>query len=169
MVALLTRITDEERNDLRQRFAGRDDRAWVSDLARREGWAEANRRYLEAVRERGEEEMASLMVAAGAMGPPAPDAALDLIALAHEVFVPEARVERETDEGGAPVLVVTLAECPTYAYLERTGWHGVTACSSWHRRQGWYDALGIEVEDSVVAEKKWGDVACVARIKLTAA
>lgn len=48
--------------------------------------------------------------------------------------------------------------------IERGGWHGVTACGSLHHRRGWYSAMGIDAEDSVISEQKWGEPSCVAEV-----
>jgi len=34
----------------------------------------------------------------------------------------------------------------------------VAACFA--RRRGWYDALGIDVEENLIMNKKWGDPVC---------
>jgi len=164
--AAMKSLTPEVRSALRLRSSARDDTRWVLRLAVKSGWQEANRRYLEAMREQGVEEMSALMKDLGVEGSLSDDEALDVLEAAVAVYLPEAEVERSASERGLSALTIRVRDCPTYARIERSGWHGVTACGSWHRRKGWYQALGIYPADTVVGEKKWGDEACVALVEL---
>ena len=164
----LANLTPEARAVLYHRFPAPATQ-WVIELARERGWEEANRRYLEAMRARGFEEMSALMEDLGVGPPISHEDVLELLEAALAIYLPEARVERIADTGGHPALEIQVKECPTYARIEQAGWHGVTACGSWHRRQGWYQALGARAQDTVIAEKKWGDAACAALVELAAA
>jgi hypothetical protein len=149
---------------LRLAFPIEQDEGWISQLAHEHGWLEANRRFLAWHRQRGFEEMTALMNALGIKGPPSPRIAAELVALGYEVFMlPEGfqgSIERLTDDS----IRINVAACPVFEKLERAHWHGVTACSSWHHRQGWYDAMGVDATDSQLAEEKWGDAACVCEV-----
>ena len=161
----LAKLTPEARAVLYHRYPA-PATEWVSELARERGWEEANRRYLDSMRARGFEEMSTLMEDLG-VGPPISDEdALELLEAALAIYLPEARAERIADEEGHLILEIYVTECPTYCQIEESEWHGVTACGSWHRRQGWYQALGLNARDTVTAEKKWGDPACAALVQL---
>ena len=162
------RLTPEVKAVLRRRFRGMEETRWVAELAAQRGWKEANRRYLESMREQGVQEMAALMEDLGVSGTVSTEEALELLEAALAVYLPEAEARRTTDDAGQLALLIAVRDCPTYARIERSGWHGVTACGSWHRRQGWYQALGVDALDTVVGEKKWGDIACAALVRLTA-
>lgn len=166
MMTVVKEITPETKAALRRRFSALEDTRWVTELAAQRDWQEANRRYLESMREQGVREMAALMEDLGVRGTVSTEEALQLLELAFSVYLPEAQVRRTTDDEGQLALQICVRDCPTYAHIERSGWHGVTACGSWHRRRGWYQALGISALDSVVAEKKWGDVACAALVRI---
>ena len=154
-------LSVEATRELRARHPYAPDQTWVPEVVRSAGWEAANIRYLQGERARSVLAMRDLLGALGIERPRTPEEAVDLIALAMEVFAP--------DEGfGGTVTRMAPAElrmanpvCPTYALIEQQGWLGVTACPSWHRRRGWIDALGVEATDSVLREKKWGDLACV--------
>ncbi|OFW48852.1 MAG: hypothetical protein A2146_08015 [Actinobacteria bacterium RBG_16_67_10] len=151
---------------LRSRFAAVNDTRWVLSLAAREGWEQANRAYLGAMRQRGAEEMAALMEGAGIGRPVSLDEACQLLEMALSFWASGTTVKRPTHRKGEAVLEIRVVNCPIYAQIEKTGWHGVTACGNWHRRRGWYQALGVVAEDTLLREKKWGYGACVARVKL---
>ena len=169
MMTAVKKLTPEARAALRRHVPQAEGTRWVTDLAAKRGWEEANRSYLESTRAQGVEEMSALMEDLGISAVASREEALELLETALAVYLPEAQVERMTDDRGEPALRIGVRECPTYAASEASGWHGVTACSFWHRRQGWYQALGIDVMDTVVGEKKWGDVACAALVQLPAA
>ncbi len=160
------RITPEVKAALRRRFRGMEETRWVTELAAQRGWKEANRCYLESMREQGVQEMAALMEDLGVSGIVSTEEALELLETALAVYLPEAEVRRTTDDEGQPELQIVVRDCPTYACIEQSGWRGVTACGSWHRRQGWYQALGVDALDTVVGEKKWGDIACASLVRL---
>ena len=160
-------LVQETKDVLRDKFTAVNDTRWVLSLAATEGWERANRSYLEAMRQRGGEEMAALMEAAGIGGPVPLDEAVELVEEALSLWAAGTKVKRlQHHKKGEAVLEIRVVNCPVYARLVKTGWHGVTACGNWHRRQGWYDALGVVAEDTLLREKKWGYGACVARVRL---
>ena len=160
------KLTPEAKTALRRCLPGMEGTQWVSELASTHGWQEANRRYLASMREQGIREMLGLMEDLGISEVVSEEDALELLETAVTVYLPEADVRRTAGDGGMLALQITVKDCPTYARIEQAGWHGVTACGSWHRRQGWYQALGVNAVDSVVGEKKWGDIACMALVQL---
>ena len=159
-------LSQEAEDALRIKFGTTENSRSVLRVAAREGWREANRAYLAAMRKRGAEEMAALMEAAGAGGSPSLDDACQLLETALSLWASGTAVKRHAHKTEGTVLEIRVVNCPIYAELQKTGWHGVTACGNWHRRRGWYDALGIIAEDTLLREKKWGYGACVARVRL---
>lgn len=159
-------LSRETKSVLRDRFTAVNDTRWVLSLAARAGWEQANRGYLAAMRQRGEEEMAALMEAEGIGRPVSLDEAVQLLERALSLWASRTIVKRMTHKKGEAALEIRVVNCPIYAQLQKTGWHGVTACGNWHRRRGWYDALGVVAEDTLLREKKWGYGACVARVRL---
>jgi len=149
---------------LRQSFPTEQDETWVLQMAQDHGWAEANRRYLAWHHDRGRQEMSALMGALGIKAAPSPRIAAELVALGYEVFMlPEGfqgSIDRLTDDS----IRINVVVCPVFEKLERNHWQGVTACSSWHHRAGWYEAMGVDATDSQLEEEKSGDAACVCEI-----
>lgn len=168
-MATMLKLAPEVKTALRRRFMETEGTRWVTELAARRGWEEANRRYLESKRAQGVREMAALMQDLGITGPVSRDDAFDLLETAVAIYLPEAVVRRTVADDGQVDLQIVVRECPTYACIERSAWHGVTVCDSWHRRQGWYQAMGVDAMDTIVGEKKWGDVACAAQVRPIAA
>ena len=152
--------------ELRRQFPYQQDERWVVEEARGAGgWVDANRSFLAWHRGRGASEMKALMEAAGIQAVTSSEAAADLVALAYEVFMPVDEYRGTIVRVDDTHLRIVTGVCPMFGKIERTEWHGVTACGSWHHRRGWYDAMGVDPEDGVLAEQKWGDAACIAEVE----
>jgi hypothetical protein len=164
MNALVEALSPAERDALRREFSEVEPTAWVSDLARRRRWEDANIAFLRHERERGAHEMTDLMHALDAHRPISPVAAADLVAAAVELYAGAGDSDCSVERLDAECLRIAVGNCPVYRRLEQNHWRGVTACGSWHRRRGWYDAMGIYASDSILGESKWGDQACEALI-----
>ncbi len=162
----VVQLSREATDSLRGEFSAVEDTDWVLRLARQKGWQQANRSYLEATRTRGAEEMAALMAAAGVGRRPSLDEARQLLLLALSLWAPRINIKQLPADEGEAHFEVRVIGCPTFQRIEAACWRGVTACSGWHHRQGWYDALGIAAEDTLLREMKWGYGACVVRVKL---
>ncbi len=160
-------LTPEQIERLRRAFPYGEDESWVIRVAEEYGWEEANHRYLAWHRERGRFEMAALMGELGLTQVSHPGQAAELVALAYDLFMPIEAFRGKIERLAENKFRIVVDVCPTYEKVEKAGWHGVTACSCWHHRQGWYDVMEIQVVDSLMAEKKWGDTACVAEIEFT--
>jgi len=167
MTATANRLTAVQLDRLRACDTSEQIRMGVPSLeVARGGWADVNRRHLSDARSSGRRAMAALMRETGIEKVSSPSEAADLIALAVQVFALKGGYSGTLRRPAPNVVVMENEECPMFAALEEREWHGVTACSSWHQRRGWYDALGAIVEDSVLGEKKWGDRACVAEVRV---
>ncbi len=162
-IAQLPRETEDA---LHNKFSAADETEWVVKLARQKGWQQANQSYLEATRQRGAEEMALLMEAAGVGPRPSLDEARQLLLIALSLWAPRINIKHLPADEGEAHFEVRVIGCPTYERIEAACWRGVTACGGWHHRQGWYDALGVDAEDTLLREMKWGYGACVIDVKL---
>ena len=159
-------LSEQQSQILRDRHPYWPDYAAITEVAHTAGWEEANRRYLKGERDRAVAPMRDLMDLLGIAAPVDPATALDLIELASRVFTPEGEFSGTIEREGLNRLRVTCQPCPGFLRLEEQNWLGVTACSSWHRRHGWYDAMGIVAQDFVEADMGLGDPACVAVIEV---
>lgn len=166
MVLLHAALTSEQVQGLRARHPYASDPSPILEIARTEGWLSANVRYLEEERARSAAAMRDLMAAVGLERVDSLDQVVDLIELGLDVFAPPSGFTGTLTRVEPGVIQIENAECPVYRTFEDSAWRAITACPSWHRRRGWFDALGVNVSDSVVGEKKWGDVACCSVIAI---
>lgn len=159
-------VPDEAVQELRSRHPREPNQTWVPEVAKTEGWAAVNRRYLEGERYRSMRAMRDLMKDVGVTAVASTTEAADLLELAVRVFLERDGATVSVTRRVPHELLIRNPECRTFGLMEEQGWHGVTACASWHRRRGWLDALGVRASDSVLAEKKWGDRSCMSRISI---
>lgn len=157
-------ISSHQVADLRRSYPYEQDEHWVLAVAQQLGWVEANREFLANHRARGVEEMRALMALLGLDSVTTRQQAAGLLRLAYNVFMPP-----ETFRGAVLPLPdgrvrVVVGLCPMFEKIGRQGARGVTACGSWHHRRGWFDAMGVDADDSVQAEQNWGEPACVTEI-----
>ena len=159
-------LTEEQIATLRERYPYQLPAQWVSRLAARDGWQAANLSYLEAEQKRSAAAMHHLMDELGIQRVHSPEEALDLMELAFRVFASSGDFTGTIERSPEGVLHVEVQRCPVYQALEDADWRTVTACPSWYRRRGWLDALRVSATDSLLGEKKWGDVACISEIQI---
>lgn len=163
--ATLERLPAGQLDELRQRYPYDQDESWVRLVAARDGWTEANRQFLRWHHDRGAAEMGALMEAAGVDQVETPRAAADLLRLAYEVYMPPERFRATMVTLDEDRVRVVVGRCPMFDKIDDAGGAGVTACGSWHHRRGWFDGMGVAVEDNVHAEQTWGEPACVTEVK----
>lgn len=160
-------LRDDVIRSLRSRHPYAPDTRPIIELARRRSWLEANISYLRGERRRAADAMRDLMHQVGIERVRSAAEATDLIALACRVFAPEGGFSGSLSRESDHTLRISAQPCPVYQAFERQRWCGVTACASWHRRRGWFDALGVLATDSIEAESMWGDPACVTVIDVS--
>jgi len=165
MNSVIETLSEEEKARLRKEFQLPQPTGWVLKLAHDKDWRAANEAFLQKEREWGRREMEHLMEASGAKKPVSPTEAANLVAAALTLYVSPDQSEDAVRLIGDTTVALRVCDCPSFRRMEAAHWRGVTACSSWHRRRGWYDALGVNPRDSVIAESKWGDQACEAVIE----
>lgn len=159
MNRLLDALPDETQQGLRNTARIADDIDWPYDVARIDGWRVANEEYQLAQRYFGRREMQSLMEALHIDRPIDASIARDLVIAATDLYLHnhERRMVSRIKDGE---LRLYSTRCPIYDRLLNPRWHGVTVCGCFARRRGWHDALGIDVREHVLMNKKWGDPVC---------
>ena len=165
METLVDSLTETQRESLRREFGSIEPTGWVIEIAHEKDWSAANTAFLLHERDRGRAEMGHLMAALGVAPPLSPAQAADLVTAALVLFIGPEQTSDTIQRLGPTAVRVRVCDCPTYRRLQATKWLGITACGTWHRRRGWYDALALYPADSVIAESKWGDEACEALIE----
>lgn len=159
MSALLDTLSATDLQALRATTREAEDIQWPVTIARVEGWVAANAEYHRRQRNLGRAEMEALMAAAHVDPGVDADTARELIITATELYLHTEGVEVASSiEDGELHLYAT--RCPVYERFLDISWGGLTACGCFARRQGWFEALKVDLEEEVVMNRKWGDLAC---------
>ncbi len=134
---------------------------WAEEVARRWGWRVANAIYHETQRRVGRLEMSLIMERGGCAAPCSDGERVALLRKAAALFHPGGGPESwELQEDGGGALALEVRACPAFARYEATDWQGLTACGCFSRRLGWYEAMGLDVQEELQATRKWGDESC---------
>ena len=160
-------LTERQRDSLRHQFQELEPTGWVIEVVHKHGWEEATKEYLQQEQRRGRDEMESLMAALRLSPPLSATEAADLVTAALNLYLPPGEAPDAVRRLSPTAVRARVCHCPTYRRVEESEWRGVTACGSWHRRQGWYHALELRAVDSILGESKWGDEACEAVIEFS--
>ncbi len=155
----------DETHEMQLTLAAELDQAQVETRFRGKHWREAAVDYFRAQRAAGRAEMERLMKAAGIAPPASTEQARLLLDGATRIYLGiepgDASIERR--DGG--VLVLEVRDCPVYQRLLGKA-RGITACSCFARRAGWYEAIGEDLWDEQETNLKWGDPYCSVTIHL---
>jgi len=160
MTALLDDVLSPgEQVRLRAIGAGTDEIEWPAALARVKGWRAANEEYHRRQRELGRREMFALMASLGMERRARAERAKEAVLIAVELFL-QNEVTRVVPRIKQDELHLFATRCPIYTLLLDPERGGLTACGCFTRRQGWLDALGADIEQEMLMNRKWGDPAC---------
>ena len=167
----MSRLLESLPVDVRKRLStlGRpaEDVDWPVALARSQGWQVANAAYQAAQRQWGVDEMRALLSALALEPPLDPALACEVLLTAIELYFHTSRTDANVsveDEG----LRIDISRCPVFERFMDVRWGGLTACGCFARRRGWYQAMGVEVDEELVMIRKWGDPVCELVIRLAA-
>jgi hypothetical protein len=164
MIPSIDTLPEAQRRLLHDEFQALQPTRWVSEIARQKDWRAANEEFLRHERGAGKTEMQHLMTALGLSPPISAETAADLTVAAVTLLLAPTSTGDFVWRVDERSVRLRICACPTLKRLEAQHGRGVTACGSWHRRKGWYEAMGIRASDSVLAESIWGDEACEALI-----
>ncbi len=159
MTRLLETLPVEARRRLRAISRTAEDVYWPALLAKELGWRVANRLYQTEQRRLGRLEMMALLEALNLRPPLGPELAREVLLTAIEFYLRSNGIAAYPRLEGDRIRI-DVSHCPIIERLENPSWQGVTACGCFARRRGWYDALGIQVDEHLVLNRKWGDHVC---------
>lgn len=160
-------LAPEDSERLQKRFSRHDDEAFLSRVAIDEGWDEAVNRYYRWQRIRGRLEMEGLMATLRVSRGMSAACAASLFVLAYQVFMPaetylEAAERVWDDEARVVAAYNTAGAAPPSA------WSSVIASATWHRRKGWYEAMGVDAIEALPEGPEFVDPALIAEVTFRA-
>jgi hypothetical protein len=164
MTALLDALSATDQARLRDLAHPAEDIHWPSGVARSEGWRVANEEYHRRQRDLGRREMQALMASLHLASGMEAARAREVVMTATELYLQTdmMRVVSRIKDGE---LRLYSTRCPLYERFLDHHWGGLTACGCFARRQGWFDALGADLEEELLMNRKWGDPVCQGAVR----
>ncbi len=165
MTAMLDALSATDQARLRDLTDLIEDIDWPSDVARSEGWRVANDEYHRRQRDLGRREMQALMASLHLASGMEAARATEVVVTATAVYLQtdKMRVVSRVKDGE---LRLYSTRCPLYERFLDHRWGGLTACGCFARRRGWFDALGADLEEELLMNRKWGDPVCQVAVRV---
>ena len=136
------------------------DSHWMMAFVINTGWETANRANLEVVRAVGKAEMHRLMALAGIREPSTDDQFRLLIMMAMVIFTTSDYWEYETRVLPSGEMKAYITQCYAYTKTKSIGVEKDYQCGCFGLRAGWYEAMGMSVEETLLSCLKDGDSRC---------
>ena len=159
MNSLIDRLSEDEREEIREWTAIAEDVEWPAQVARYHGWLAANASYHTLQQQLGYREMRGLMDALEIEPPVDRATAEELVTAATELCMQTGKT-RVVSRTKNDELHLYSTKCPLYELFTNPRWQGLTACGCFSRRRGWYAALSGVLGEDLVKSRKWGDPVC---------
>ncbi len=136
------------------------DSHWMMAFVIAAGWEAANQANLQVTRAVGKAEMHRLMKLLGMEGVPSDEEFMLLVRIAMECFTTSDYWEYQTLITDLGEMKALVTRCYAYTKVASIGVEKDYQCGCFGLRAGWYDAMGIDVDETLVACLKDGDPHC---------
>jgi len=133
---------------------------WMMALVFISGWDAANRMNIQVGQAVGKAEMYRLMKALGIGGPKNDMELLMLMTLAMETFLTKDYFDYEFKILGPGKTLGIVRQCYAYTKVRSIGVEKNYQCGCFGMRAGWYQAMGLEVKETLVKCLKDGADQC---------
>ena len=136
------------------------DSHWMMALVINAGWETANRVNLEVVKATGKTEMHRLMKLVGIKEVSTDEEFGLLVMMAMAVFTTSDYWEYETRGLPSGDMKAYISRCYAYTKTRSIGVERDYECGCFGLRAGWYEAMGVDVEEVLIRCLKDGDSQC---------
>ncbi len=136
------------------------DSHWMMAFVINNGWETANRVNLEVVKATGKADMHRLIKLVGMEEVSTDEEFRLLIMMAMEVFTTRDYWEYETRVLPSGEMKAYISRCYAYTKTRSIGVERDYECGCFGLRAGWYEAMGVDVEEVLIRCLKDGDSQC---------
>ncbi len=133
------------------------DSHWMMAMVMNAGWDTANKMNFQVAKTVGRVEMQRLMKNLNIKQPTSQEDFRLLVTLALEAFITKDYFDYESDSTGN---VAIIKRCYAYTKIHSIGLDKDYACGCGALREGWYQAMGVEVKEKMLKCLKDGDNRC---------
>ncbi len=138
------------------------DSHWMMAMVMNNGWDTANKMNLQVSKTVGHVEMQRLMKRLDISKPASLEDFRLLVTLAMETFITKDYFDYEPDPTGS---VAIIKRCYAYTKIHSIGVDKDYVCGCGALREGWYQAMGVEVKEKMLKCLKDGDDRCEIQIE----
>jgi hypothetical protein len=133
---------------------------WMMAMVMAAGWDAANAANLEVGKAVAKAEMHRLMRLLEMEAPKSDEEFATMIVVAMECFITEDYWDYEARYIGPAQMLAVIRECYAFTKIHSIGVDKDYRCGCFGLRDGWYAAMGIEVEEELTKCLKDGDEQC---------
>jgi hypothetical protein len=149
MTAEKRQLTSDEREDLLRRLWLWHDACWFAGVAQEFGMDAANRLNKSTVRALGQTEMRRLMKVLHVERVTTIGGAMQLYDAGRELYVPTTLMDADVGAVTDGSYEVTFNRCFVHENIVRAGIAGTYHCAVFDRLEGWHDAWGLPLAESM--------------------
>ncbi len=151
--------TGQQADILRKNWQSHDAR-WQMAVLQEFGWEAGNRLNKDVGNQMGKVAMHRLMKRLGVTGVNNLHELRHICEVAMNLFFPPPDFEFYFDEKSDSKMVGTIRRCTSYDNVKRVGVEKFYECGCFAMRAGWYEVLGVNVEETLGKCLKAGDDQC---------
>jgi hypothetical protein len=156
----LALIPVEEKRELVAKSRWTCDSHWMMSMVMNTGWDIANKMNLQVGQATGRVEMHRLMKILGMDKPKNEKEFMMLMTLGMETFITQDYFDYEFKLLSTGKWVGVVKQCYAYTKVRSINVDKDYECGCFGMRQGWYQAMGLEVKETLVKCLKDGDSQC---------
>ena len=156
----LALIPVEEKRELVAKSRWTCDSHWMMSMVMNAGWDITNKMNLQVGQATGRVEMHRLMKILGLDKPKNEKEFMMLMTLGMETFITQDYFDYEFKLLSSSKWVGIIKQCYAYTKVKSISVDKDYECGCFGLRQGWYQAMGVEVKENLVKCLKDGDSQC---------
>ena len=156
----LALIPVEEKRELVAKSRWTCDSHWMMSMVMNAGWDIANKMNLQVGQATGKVEMHRLMKILGLDKPKNEKEFMMLMTLGMETFITQDYFDYEFKLSTPHKWVGIIKQCYAYTKVRSINVDKDYKCGCFGMRQGWYQAMGLEVKETLLKCLKDGDSQC---------
>jgi hypothetical protein len=165
---ILAKIPVEEKRELIAKSRWTCDSHWMMAMVFNAGWDVANKMNLQVGQATGKVEMHRLMKVMGLNKPKDEKEFMMLITLAMETFITQDYFDYEFKILSSGKWVGIIKQCYAYTKVKSINVTKDYECGCFGLRQGWYQAMGLQVKENLVKCLKNGADQCEIEVEAVA-
>jgi hypothetical protein len=165
--SLLSSVTVGQRIEILRKNWMSHEARWQIAVFQEFGWEKGNKINQAIAREMGKVAMYRLMKALGVSQVKNVEELEAVCLAAMGLYYPPPAFVYHFERLSNTSFLGVMEKCGIYENVKKAGVSDAYECGCFAMRSGWYEALGMEVEEELLKCLKWGDNACEIVIRVS--